>query len=149
MYKLFLIALICPVILFAQEKPSQAEIKKVINYYYNGTGVALGDYAICEKVESNMPVGITEPGALKANTTYMFWMAYLVPQNQEAQNVIIQYNQGGITRKTKNVSVSSSIRYRTWAGLTLSAGTWEVVVIHDKGDAGIEKLATINCVVTD
>ena len=77
---------------------------------------------------------------LKKDEQYMIWMMYVVPRGDEVSDIIVQLNQNGITRFTKDVSVSGSIRYRTWKSFSLNrAGEWEIKVFHDKED-GIEVL---------
>lgn len=120
---------------FAVDTPTPAEAKKVLDFYYNGDGVVLADMVICEKVVSNQPVNPVDPAMLVKGQKYMVWMSYVVPQNAKNESILIQFNKNGVTRSLKNATVNGSFRYRTWKGFSpSSAGTWEIVISHEKGD---------------
>ncbi len=120
---------------FAVETPTAQEAKKVLDFYYNGSGVVLSEMVICEKVVGNQPVNPVTNNTLVKGKSYMVWMSYIVPQNSKGEAILIQFNKSGVTRSLKNASVSGSFRYRTWKGFTPpSAGSWEVVISHEKGD---------------
>ena len=70
-------------------------------------------------------------------------------KDDEIDDIIIQFNQRGLTRFTREVSVSGSIRFRTWRLFTLHhAGEWEVKVLHDKGTE-VETLRTLTLTVIE
>lgn len=120
---------------FAAETPTSAEAKKVLDFYYNGTGVVLADMVICEKVEGNQPVNPVDPSMLVKGQQYMVWMSFIVPQDAKNEAILIQFNKNGVTRSLKNATVNGSFRYRTWKGFVPSSeGNWEILISNEKGD---------------
>lgn len=125
--------------------------KSFIDFYFNGQGqgVVLADIKLCTEIEENECSGEVSPIALQQGETYMLWMMYVVPQGDEIEDIIVQYNSGGITRKSGQVSVKGSIRYRTWKAFTPNrAGNWDIVVLHDKG-GDVQTLKTITTTVNE
>lgn len=147
----FLIMIVFTSPVFTQDKPDPAAAKSVLDFYYygQGKGVVLADVKICADVDQNEcrdEVGLT---SLRKGVQYHLWMLYIVPQGDEADNILVQFNQKGLTRFTRDVSVSGSIRYRTWKTFTLNqTGEWEIIVLHDRGD-DIETLVTLPVSVVD
>lgn len=140
----------------APAKPSSEAAASVIDFYYNGQGqgVVLAKARICEEVpregdQKFSCVGETDPGAVKAGTTYRLHMIYLVPRDESVDNILVQYNRGGITRDTDQVSVSGSIRYRTWEQFTFDTpGDWQIKILHDRS-GGVETLQTLDVTVSE
>ena len=125
--------------------------RSFIDFYYNGQGkgVVLADIKLCTEVIENECSEEVAPVALQQGQTYMLWMMYVVPQGDEIDDIIIQYNSGGITRKSGQVSVKGSIRYRTWNSFTPNrAGNWDIVVLHDNG-GDVQTLKTITTTVNE
>ena len=125
--------------------------KSFIDFYYNGQGqgVVLADIKLCNEIVENECSGEVSPVALQQGETYMLWMMYVVPQGDAVEDIIVQYNSGGITRKSGQVSVKGSVRYRTWKPFTPNrAGNWDIVVLHDKGD-DVQTLKTITTTVNE
>ena len=121
----------------AQTKPTPEAAMSFLNFYYKGQGqgVVLADVKVCTEVKENECIDTMAVDSLKNETQYYLWMLYFVPKGDQVKDIIIQFNQGGITRFTRVVSVSGSIRYRTWKSFTLNKqGEWEVWVLHDRGD---------------
>ena len=141
---------------FAAEVPTSAEAKKVLDYYYNGQGqgVVMIENKLCTEINKegdnkNNCADTLSPSSLTVNQKLNLWMAFLVPNDDPAQNIIIQFEHNGIARMVKDVKVSGSIRYRTWRKVSFNkAGNWTVKIIHDKGD-DVQLLDTLNIVVTD
>ena len=133
--------LLLPLAAAAQEAPSAESVVDVVDFYYGGDGVVLYQAQICEDVPTEGDnkygcVGETEPSDVKTDTQYRLRMVYLVPQEQSYDNILVQYNRGGITRATDEVSVSGSIRYRTWKVFSFDEpGDWTIKVLLDQGDA--------------
>jgi hypothetical protein len=137
-----------PLTAAAQEKPSAETVQEVVDFYYNGEGVVLSTVQICEDVPTSGDdkygcTGETDPASLQTGTQYDLRMVFLVPQDQSYDNLLVQYNRGGITRATDDVSVSGSIRYRTWEQFSFDqAGEWTIKILHDRGDT-VETLREI------
>ena len=54
-----------------------------------------------------------------------------------------------VRRWTKEVSVSGSLRYRTWKSLRLTkAGDWTIKVLHARDDE-VEELASLSVMVVE
>lgn len=139
---LLLLLLLAFTNIHAQTKPTPETTLAVLNFYFNGQGqgVILADMKVCKTIEENECVENIPANSLKKDEQYMIWMMYVVPRGDEVKDIIVQFNQNGITRFTKDVSVSGSIRYRTWKSFSLNrVGEWEIKVFHDKED-GIEVL---------
>ena len=81
---------------------------------------------------------------LEQGTSYMIWCLFVVPGTDREENLIIQFNHNGITRMTRELTVSSSIRWRTWRSFTLKQnGGWDISVLWEKGD-DMELLQTLH-----
>lgn len=140
----------------APEKPSADAAASVIDFYYNGQGqgVVLATVQICNEVptEGENKYGCVDelsPNALRTGTSYALRMVYLVPEGEEIDDILVQYNRGGVTRDTDSVSVSGSIRYRTWEVFTLrDPGDWTIKILCDAPD-GVEVLRELTLKVQD
>jgi len=135
----------------AQTKPTPEAAMSFLNFYFKeqGQGVVLADVKVCTKVDKNECIDNVPVDSVKNGNQYYLWMLYVVPKGDKVDDIIIQFNRGGITRFTRDISVSGSIRYRTWKSFTLNrSGEWEVKVLHDRGDS-IETLQTLSLIVVD
>ncbi|MHB8879137.1 MAG: hypothetical protein ACYC8T_36015, partial [Myxococcaceae bacterium] len=121
------------------EVPTQAEAKKVLEYYYHGKdkGPLLLELVACTKVDSgkNSPTKneCIEPvaGPVKKGTTVHAWTSWMVPLDGNYEDVIIQYLLDGQVRTTADVKISGGARSRTWRASTLSkAGKWDIKVLR-------------------
>ena len=138
-----------PALVSAAGKPSPEEVKKVLDYYYTGKGLGpvLSELKICRDIEregdqKNECAGEISTEPVKKGESVYVWMAYMVPSGDEPQNIIAQFDNGGVTRMVKNLQVTGSLRYRTWLKVAFDkTGTWNVKVVHDKGD-GTDMLGT-------
>ena len=126
---------------FAAEMPTNAEAQKVLDFYYNGQGmgVVLMESKICSEVikegdnKNECTDDMTDQPINKGESVNV-WMAYLVPKGDEGIKIIMQFEQGGITRMVKNLTLSGSIRFRTWRKVSFNkTGNWTVKVFHDRG----------------
>lgn len=145
MRKALVVAFLATLVPFAANaagKPTPSEVKKVLDYYYTGKGIGpvLADLKFCRDIEregdqKNECAGEIGAGPVAKGDSVYVWMAYMVPSGEEAQNIIAQFDNGGITRMVKNLQVTGSLRFRTWLKVTLDkAGPWKVSIVHDKGD---------------
>jgi hypothetical protein len=130
------------------EAPSPEAAQRVIDFYYGGTSVVLARMQICEEVPREGDrryecVGPVAPSDVQVGTDYLLHMTYLVPRDESFDNLFVQYNLDGVTRATSSVSVSGSLRYRTWKSFTLDTpGTWTVKVLRGR-DGDVETLRTM------
>jgi len=127
----------------AVEKPTAAEVKKVLDFYYQGQGqgVVLIESMFCREVATsgeNKNECIDPPlsnTSISKGETVNLWMAYMIPNKDEKQNIIIQFEQGSITRMVKDIQLGGSFRYRTWRKVKLNrAGEWTIKIILDQGN---------------
>ena len=110
--------------------------KSFIDFYFNGQGqgAVLADLQICTEIVENECSDPVSPLALEMGVRYNAWMMFVVPQGDEIDDIIVQFNHAGITRVTRELSIKGSIRYRTWRAFTPNrAGNWEIVVLQDAG----------------
>lgn len=143
MKKIFstLIILISCTNLYAGEMPSSAEAAKVLDFYYHGQGkgVILMETKFCSSIgktgaEKNECTDDLNNAPTKGEQVN-FWMTYLVPKDEKDIKIIIQFEQGGITRMVKNIVLSGSIRFRTWRKIKFSkTGNWAIKIIQEMGD---------------
>lgn len=141
---------------YAVEMPTTAEAKKVLDFYYEGQGmgVVLIDSKWCTEVEKegdnkNNCKDEVNPASVQTDQELTLWMAFLVPSDDPEQHIIIQFEHNGIARMVKDVTVSGSIRYRTWRSVKFNkAGDWTVKIVHEKGD-DVRILSTQTVTVTD
>jgi hypothetical protein len=134
-----------PVVAFADTKPAPEEVKRVLDYYYHGKGLGpvLLESKVCRDVQregdekSECSGDITSQAVKKGEAVYL-WMAYMTPLGDEPQNIIVQFENGGVTRIVKNLQVTGQLRYRTWLKVTFDkAGPWKVKIAHDTGASAV------------
>lgn len=144
-----LIILLLPMTAYAQNKPTAAEAKKVLDYYYQGEahGPVLVEVKICQEIskeegnKNNCGNELTGP-VEKGKPVYV-WMIFMVPSKSEKQGIIVQYLHKGIARNVREMSVSRGFRYRTWNKRVFTkTGKWTVKIVHEKGD-GTEELGSM------
>ncbi len=135
-------------------KPSPDEVKRVLNYYFHGkgSGPVLMEAKLChdikhEGVDKNECAGDITAQALKKGESVYLWMAYMVPEGEETQNIVVLFDKGGVTRNVESLQVSSQLRNRAWLKMSLDkVGPWKVRVVRDTG-AGSEPLGTLEVAV--
>src|SRR4051812_46408553 len=90
------------------ETPTQAEARKVINYYYQGKdqGPVLVELKACLKLEparDNLQRSDcleTVNGPVKKGTTVSAWTLWMVPEGGNYDDVFIQVSHEGLVRST-------------------------------------------------
>jgi hypothetical protein len=132
--------------------PTGEEAKRVWDYFYKGQtqGPVLVDAKLCTEVAKDGPnkfdctVEVPADG-VKAGTSVMLWQAYLVPQGDTVEDLMVQVKQGNTVRETKDVKVKGEgWRARQWTGVRLNKpGTWNVSVVR-----GDQVLKSIDVTVT-
>jgi len=120
-------------------KPSSAEARRVIEYYYTGKaeGPLLVDSVLCLKVDTAEGSAsrhncVEKAGETVPNgTSVAVWTMWMVPSGGSYDDVMIQFLHDGVTRSTMDLPLTSSVRYRTYRRMALSkAGNWEVKVMR-------------------
>ncbi|KFE71073.1 hypothetical protein [Hyalangium minutum] len=129
-------------------KPGAEAVKNTWDYFYKGQGQGpvLVEAKLCTEVAKDGPnkfecTAEVDPAAgVKANTTVMLWQAYLVPQGDSIEDIMVQTKQGATVRETKDVKVKGDgWRARQWTGVRLNkAGNWTVSVM--RGDEVLKEL---------
>ena len=138
-----------PCLALAQAKPSPAEIKKVLGYYYGSTNdaVVVVDTRLCSDVATqgenkNECTATISSSAIEVGQPSFLWMNFFVPAKAGEQKILVQFNQNGVTRMTRQLTVSGSVRFRTWKKFALDRpGKWSVKILQDK-QTGVEELAS-------
>jgi hypothetical protein len=127
--------------------PSADSVRDTWNYFYKGQGQGpvLVEAKLCTEVAKEGPNKfecITEvgPEGIKAGTTVMLWQAYLVPQGDTVEDIMVQTKQNNTVRETKDVKVKGDgWRARQWTGVSLKKpGNWTVSVV--RGDQTLKEI---------
>jgi len=133
-------------------KPTPEAVKSTWDFHYKGKGggVVLADAKLCLEVakDGDMKsecIKDLPPEGVKAGTSVLVWQAYLVPQGDTVEDIMIQLKQGDVVRETKDVKVTGlSIRTRTWNSMRIpKAGSWTITVM--RGDETL-KTFTVNAI---
>ncbi len=138
---------LCPALAGAASAPTPGEVQKVLDYYYGPSTAPpiLIDTRICRDVvrEGDRKNECTEtigPQGLEVGEAGYLWLNFIVPRDAGNQKILIQFEHEGVTRLTRQVDVSSAIRFRTWKKFALDRpGTWSVKILHDRPE-GVQKL---------
>lgn len=120
--------------------PKPEEVKAVWDFFEHGKGQGpvLGEAKLCTEIgksgdtksECTQEVG---PDGVKAGTVVYVWQAYMLPKDEEVNDLSIQVKQGDTVRETKDVAVVKGTywRERTWSGITLrKPGNWTINVMR-------------------
>ncbi len=149
---LLLVALITlvPMTTLADAGPTPAEIKKVLDFYYAEapSSPVLVEIHVCSEVgtegeHKNECIETVAADAIEVGKADYLWMNFMVPRQAGDQQLLVQFNHDGVTRLTRQISLSGAIRYRTWKKFELDRpGKWSVKILHDtpQGSAEIEAL---------
>ena len=128
-----------PVLIFAQERPTSKEARKVFDYYYHGQGkgAVLKNYKFCNKIkESECDQEIADGTIIKGQKVYL-WMDFLLPVGDKA-DMYLQFKRNNKIRKVIDFVISGSIRYRTYQTIpTNKTGDWVVNIIQEIEDKDI------------
>lgn len=144
-----------PVALAQDAEPAAAQVKApdadavrdTWNYFYKGQGQGpvLVEAKLCAEVAKEGPnkyecTSEVGPEGIKAGTSVMLWQAYLVPQGDSVEDIMVQSKQGTVVRETKDVKIKGEgWRARQWTGLRLNKpGTWTVSVL--RGDQVLKEI---------
>ncbi len=138
-----------PCLALAQGEPSPAEIKKVLEYYYGSTNdaVVVVDARLCSDVATqgenkNECTTTLSSDSIEVGKPSFLWMNFFVPAKAGEQKILIQFNQNGMTRMTRQLTLSGSIRFRTWKKFVVDRpGKWSVKIFQDR-ENGVKELAS-------
>ena len=129
----------------AQEKPTSAEVKKVLDYYFQGRGQSaiLVESKLCQRVseqgetKNECVVEMADARIAKGKDAYL-WMNFLVPAGDQA-NILVQYSRMDRVRDTSTVSLRAATRYRTWKKIpTSTVGDWKVNIVQEMDGADVD-----------
>jgi hypothetical protein len=128
-------------------KPSADSVKSTWDYYYKGQGQGpvLVEAKLCTEVPTDGPnkneCSIeVDPAGVKAGATVKVWQAYLVPQGDSIEDLMVQVKQGNTVRETRDVKVKGEgWRAYRWTSVRLNKpGTWTVSIM--RGDQTLKEL---------
>ena len=137
----------------AAEAPSAAEVRKVMQYYQDGSDVTLVESKFCTDVEKsgenkNECSEEISASTIEEGSKPLLWMNFFVPGN-EAANVLVQFKYKGKALNSDEMTLGNAIRYRTWKRLSTSkAGPWEVAIEQETAD-GYRPVATLSYTVVE
>ncbi len=121
-------------------KPDANAVKATWDYFYRGQtqGPILVEAKLCTDVAKDgankfeCTAEVDTAAGVKANTTVMLWQAYLVPQGDTYEDLLVQVKQGATVRETKDVKIKGEgWRSRQWTGVNLNKpGSWTISVMR-------------------
>ncbi|MDY7225867.1 hypothetical protein [Hyalangium rubrum] len=129
-------------------KPTADGVKNTWDYFYRGQGQGpvLIEAKLCTEVgkeganKYECTAEVDMAAGVKSGTSVMLWQAYLVPQGDSYEDIMVQVKQGNTVRETKDVKVKGDgWRARQWTGVRLNKpGSWTVSVM--RGDQTLKEL---------
>ena len=130
-------------------KPGADAVKSTWDYFYKGQGQGpvLVEAKLCTEVgkeganKFECTAEVDPAAGVKANTpNVVLWQAYLVPQGDSVEDIMVQVKQGNTVRETKDVKVKGEgWRARQWTGVRLNKpGSWTVSVM--RGDEVLKEI---------
>jgi hypothetical protein len=122
----------------AAKVPTSEEARRVVEYYLKGQGQGpvLLDARLCAEVakegEDKFECIEEVPAeGVKANSRVLVWQAYLLPQGDSVEDIMVQVKHGEVVRETKDVKVSGGLRNRSWPNVRLNkAGDWTITILR-------------------
>jgi len=134
---LFAALLLVPALSMAE--PTAEETMKVLDHYWNGSTPILVEYKFCADIakegdNKNECAGEVNPQSIAKDAQVYLWMNYMVPQNT-SHDISILLNRNGRPEKTRNFTITGSLRYRTWTALpTGKDGEYTVQIDREVND---------------
>jgi hypothetical protein len=133
-----------PSIIWAQEKPTSVEVKKVVDYYYQGKGqgVILMAQKLCAQIYEEGPLKYEcqeeiTGGQIQKDREVFLWMNYLVPTGDKTE-IIIHFKRNNKVRSVSNFELPGALRYRIWKKIpTDKIGDWQVDIIQEMEDTDL------------
>ena len=143
---LLTVGLLClPSLILAQERPTAAEAKKVIDYYYQGKGqgAVLVAHTLCAQIYEEGPYKyecqeVITGEQIEKDRDVFLWMSYLVPAGDKP-DIIIHFKRNSKVRSVINLELPGAMRYRTWKKIpTEKLGDWEISIIQELADTDLK-----------
>ena len=133
-----------PSIILAQEKPTSVEVKKVVDYYYQGKGqgAILMAHKLCAQIYEEGPLKYEcqdeiTGGQIQKDRDVFLWMNYLVPTGDKT-DIIIHFKRKNKVRSVSNFELPGTLRYRIWKKIpTNKIGDWQVDIIQEMEDTDL------------
>ena len=133
-------------------KPSNEEVRRVMDYFNRGKEVLLTDRKFCKEIgkdaaTKNDCVNEIAATEVKKGEKAFLWMSFMVPKEFKEGNLLIQFNQNGVTKsaKTREIKIQDgAMRYRVFELVpALNPGEYEAVLMLDANGTTtpIEKIA--------
>ncbi len=129
----------------AEPPPPADEIKRVLDYYYNGKdrGPALVELKACLKVDGTRgsPTAneCTEEvkGPVKVNTLIHGWTSWYVPKGASYDDVRLKFLAGDEVWATQPINLDGEGRTRTWRSIQMKQkGKWTIKVMRGSTELG-------------
>jgi hypothetical protein len=133
-----------PFSIWAQEKPTSMEAKKVVDYYYQGKGqgAILMAHKLCAQTYEEGPLKYEckeeiTGGQIQKDREVFLWMNYLVPAGDKTE-IIIQFKRNNKVRSVADFELPGALRYRIWKKIpTDKIGDWQVDIIQEMEDTDL------------
>ncbi len=129
----------------AQPPPPADEIRRVLDYYYNGKdrGPALIDLKACLKVDGTKGSPTLNEctdevkGTVKLNAMLHGWTAWYVPKGASYDDVTLVFLHDGQVRQTLDIKLDGEGRTRTWRTQQVTKkGKWTIKVMRNNAELG-------------
>jgi hypothetical protein len=142
---IFIFICLIPMMLSAQDKPTAAEARKVIDYYVNGQGkdAVLVDYMLCREVgqedsdKNECTVGVAGKELSFGEEAYL-WMNFLIPAGDEAK-IYLSFSRNKRIRKTMDFTLTGAFRFRTWKKIpTDTPGMWTIHIFQEMANKDVD-----------
>jgi hypothetical protein len=117
------------------EKPTPEAVRTFWKFWFKGQqqGLVLADAKLCLEIgkegdaKSECIKEVPAEG-VKPGTLINVWQAYLLPQGDHVDDIVIQLKLGDQVRETKDVKAfGNTLRFRAWNALRIpKAGKWTI-----------------------
>lgn len=147
--------LLLPALGWAEGTSDADTVKKALAYYHEGKDIVLVDYKFCTLInkegenKNNCAEVVDGKTIVKGNKVYL-WMNFFVPGDDTKKvKTLVQFSRKGKVMVSKTLSVSQSIRYRTWRQMpTKTVGDWKIA-IEQEGEEAFSNIANLDYTVVD
>ena len=121
-------------------EPSPGEVKKVMEYFYNGSKPIVYDAYLCKTVERKAKETKNDcvermDSEGQVGDALNVYMVTMVPQKTTA-TIMVQASHNGVVRSTRDIVLKGSwIRTRAWRRFVAKKpGTWTFKILNEDGD---------------
>lgn len=121
--------------LFAEERPTLSEVKKVLNHYYKkGDGGFIVDIKLCRDIRDNVCINEVTNKVLSKGEKAKIWMHYFGPDGVDGK-IHYEFANDGRVRKANEIKVKGSVRWRTnIEARSDRVGVWEVKLSQESSN---------------